>query len=244
MRRVDPDRFLTTLFAPPARRDALFTLYAFNHESARAQEATSEPVMAMIRLQWWREVIEGVPKAHEVATPLTALLRDGLLDPAELLAVLDAREVTAFATVAEWRDWLLAGPGSLALAAARLLGAPNAPRIRELGAGYGAAGVLRSTPALAGAGMCLLPADLLGAHGLTPDAVLANPYDPALQPVLAELGQEGRLLLGDTARPGLALAAALPARLARRDLRHPGRAEPRGLADRLAVTMAAMTGRV
>ena len=41
VRRHDPDRFLTALFAPPERRDALLTLYAFNHELARAREVAS-----------------------------------------------------------------------------------------------------------------------------------------------------------------------------------------------------------
>ena len=43
VRRHDPDRFLTALFAPPDRRDALLVLYAFNHELARAREVASEP---------------------------------------------------------------------------------------------------------------------------------------------------------------------------------------------------------
>jgi 15-cis-phytoene synthase len=60
VRRHDPDRFLTSLFAPPEKRDALLTLYAFNHELARAREAVSEPPLALIRLQWWREVVEAV----------------------------------------------------------------------------------------------------------------------------------------------------------------------------------------
>jgi phytoene synthase len=244
VRRADPDRFLTALFAPPPQREALFTLYAFNHETARAREATTEPMMALIRLQWWREVVEGAHRPHEVATPLSALLQSTALDPAELLSVLDAREVSEIGTVAEWRDWLLAGPGALALAAGRLLGAPDAPRLRELGAGYGAAGVLRSIPALASAGLCLLPADLLARHGLSAEAVIAQPTAPALRPVIDALAAEGRTLLGPRWRGGKALAAALPAVLARRDLRHPGNPAPRGLADRLAVTMAALSGRV
>ena len=32
VRRHDPDRFLTALFAPEAKREGLFVLYAFNHE--------------------------------------------------------------------------------------------------------------------------------------------------------------------------------------------------------------------
>ncbi len=244
VRRADPDRFLTALFAPPDRREALFTLYAFNHEAARAREATTEPMMALIRLQWWREVVEGARKPHEVATPLADLLAAGALDPAELLAVLEAREQTEFASLADWRSWLLQGAGSLALAAARLLGAPGADGVQRLGAGYGAAGVLRSAAALARAKLCLLPVDVLEAHGLTPESVIAAPQAPALRPVFAALAAEARTLLGPRLRPGRALAAALPAALARRDLRHPGDPAPRGLADRIAVTLAAITGRV
>ena len=243
VRRADPDRFFTALFAPAAKREALFTLYAFNHEAARAREATSEPMMAMIRLQWWREVVEGARKQHEVATPLTALLAEGALDPADLLTVLDAREVTELPTVAAWRDWLLAGPGALATAAGRLLGAGDGAGLREAGAGYGAAGVLRNTVALARAGLCLLPADLLDAHGLTVEAVIAAPGAPALAPVFAKLAMEGRTLLGRPVRRGAGLAAALPAVLARRDLRRPGTGSLRGIGDRLAVTAAAALGR-
>ena len=243
VRQADPDRFFTALFAPADRREALFTLYAFNHETARARDATSEPMMALIRLQWWREVIEGVSKAHEVATPLSALLQSGVLDPVDLISVLDAREETEFGTVKAWRTWLLAGPGALAAAAARLLGEPAAPGARQLGAGYGAAGVLRNTVALARRGRCMLPLSLLQEHGLSPESVIAKPDDPALQPVFAVLAEQGRALLGTPGRRGAALAAMLPAVLARRDLRSPGVAAPRGSGDRLAVTTAAFLGR-
>ena len=247
VRRVDPDRFLTVLFAPAARREALFTLYAFNHETARAREATREPMMALIRLQWWREVVEGVRKQHEVATPLATLLDAGELDQAALLSVLDAREVTEVASVADWRAWLLAGPGALAYAAGRVLGVDD-PQLHALGAGYGAAGVLRSVVSQARSGVCLLPADLLAAHGLSPDAVIADPMAVALHPVLRRLAEEGQSLLGQRRRAGPALAAALPTAFARRDLRRPVtrliQPSPRGISDRLAVTAAALLGRV
>src|ERR1700735_1584194 len=114
VRRHDPDRFLTALFAPPRHRDALLTLYAFNHELARAREVASEPPLALIRLQWWREVVEGEPKRHEVASPLLAAITAGALRRADLLAIIEARETEAYAafeTLDEWRAWLLAGAG-------------------------------------------------------------------------------------------------------------------------------------
>jgi phytoene synthase len=268
VRRHDPDRFLTALFAPPDRRPALLALYAFNHELARAREAAHEPAMALIRLQWWREVVDGAPRAHEVATPLAAALSDGALTRADLLALIDAREVEtdpAIATIDDWLAYLRGTAGGLAVAAARLLGATAPEALRDLGAAYGAAGVLRAVPALARQGRCLLPADVLAVHGLSPeavpDAVLRASDAPALWAVRATLAATGRSLLADAPRrlPRPVIAAALPAVLARRDLsrilRHrfppPGVPPPgavplhwRGIGDRLAVTLAAARLRV
>src|SRR3954465_7509110 len=77
VRRHDRDRYQTALFAPADRREALFALYAFNHEVARVREAVTTPMLGQIRLQWWREIIDaayaGTPaRRHEVATPLVA----------------------------------------------------------------------------------------------------------------------------------------------------------------------------
>jgi len=251
VRTHDPDRFLATLFAPPAGREALFTLYAFNHELARAREAVSEPTLALIRLQWWREVVEGTAKRHEVATPLSAAIAQGALLPADLMAMIDGREVEADPTIptrTAWFDYLAGTAGAVMLAAGRALGAQGAllDRLRVLGTGHGVAGQLRNVPALARAGRVLLPEDVLGAHGLSVHDVTAGQNEAELRGALAELAADGRALLagvrGKLPRP--VVAAALPAVLARRDL---GRAVPplaRGLGDRLAVLVAAQRAAV
>lgn len=244
MRRRDPDRFLTALFAPADRRAALLTLYAFNHELTRAREVTSEPTLALIRLHWWREVVQGTPKRHEIATPLSDAIAQGLFVPAELLALVEAREREVegdFATLADWRAWLLAGAGGLAVAAARLLGAVDPGSFRAAGAVYGAAGVLRATGALATQGRCLLPLDLLDRHGLVPEAVIGDPASAA--PVAASLAQQALGLWSRSAVTRATVAAALPGVLGRRDLRRwPRVAHPRRFGDRLAVTIRGLTG--
>src|SRR3546814_269270 len=63
LRRHDPDRFLTGLFAPGERREALFALYTFNLEVARSREMVREPMLGRMRLQWWRETIDGDRKS-------------------------------------------------------------------------------------------------------------------------------------------------------------------------------------
>jgi phytoene synthase len=248
VRRHDPDRFLAALLAPPARREAQMLLYAFNHELARASEVASNPTLALIRLQWWREVVEGARRRHEVAGPLGEAIDGGALQPQWLAAMIEGREAETDAempTLEAFEGFLRGTAGALAAAAARALGADEAQaaRIGALGTAYGLAGQLRTVAVRARAGRCLLPHDLLAAQGLTPDAVIAQPDAPALRPVIEALADTGRFLLDQHGGriPRSLISAALPAVLARRDLRRPWQpAAPRGAADRLAVLGAAL----
>ena len=222
LRRADPDRFFCTLFAPPEARETLALLYLFNHELARAREVASEPLLALIRLNWWREVVQGQVKSHELATPLGAALRAGRLEAGDLAGLIEAREVEAEPEIADLGAFLAYARGTagkLARIAGKVLGA-DSDAVEDLGTAYGIAGILRAAPFLQAQGRSLLPAD-----GTPRSALEAH----------------ARALLKAKA-PHAALAAALPAVYARRDLgRH--KAE-RGLGDRVAVLRAAITGRL
>ncbi|MBB5372577.1 squalene/phytoene synthase family protein [Acidocella aromatica] len=213
LRRADPDRFFCTLFAPADQREALALLYLFNHELARAQEVASETLLAMIRLQWWREVVEGEERKHELATPLSAALKAGVFARGDLLALIEAREAGLDLPDSEaFYAYARGTGGRLARIAGKLLGA-DSQAVEDLGTAYAISGLLRATQRRPEDG--------------TPDETLAA---------------QAKILL--TAKPPrIALAAALPAVFARRDLARPT-SSPRGLADRLAVLMAALTGRV
>jgi phytoene synthase len=255
----DPDRFLCCLFAPAERREALFALVALNHELARAREAASNPIAALIRLQWWREAIEDAAarrpaRRHEVAGPLQAAIADGALDVSALLAMVAAREVEAeeegIATEQDFVAWLRGTAGGWSAAAGLALGATaeESEVLRALGSAYGLAGALRSVRAHAGQGRCLLPRDRLAAAGLQAEALVAAP--DAAGALVVALAAEGLEALRAARRdvPRAAIAAALPAVLARRDLAWlaQGRqvALPRGVAARLAVMIAGWRGRL
>ena len=74
VRMHDRDRYLTALFAPERRRGDLLALFAFNTEVAKTAEMVSEPLLGQIRLQWWREAIDGIyggtPRDHPVVRAL------------------------------------------------------------------------------------------------------------------------------------------------------------------------------
>src|SRR5437764_4875252 len=94
VRRADKDRFLATLFAPVEKRAALFALYAFNSEIAGVRDRAREPMPGEIRLQWWRDVLNGERAGEAAANPVAAALLDAVarveLPVAPLLALIEA----------------------------------------------------------------------------------------------------------------------------------------------------------
>ncbi|MDZ4135714.1 MAG: squalene/phytoene synthase family protein, partial [Paracoccaceae bacterium] len=61
LERGDPDRFAAILAAPPSARGALLAIHATNLEIARAPWASSEPMLAEMRLQWWQDALAALP---------------------------------------------------------------------------------------------------------------------------------------------------------------------------------------
>jgi len=76
--RADPERFSAAMAAPIAARAVLLPVYAASIEVARAPWLTQEPMIAEMRLQWWRDVFEeietGRPRKHEVVDALAPVL--------------------------------------------------------------------------------------------------------------------------------------------------------------------------
>ncbi|GAB4268746.1 MAG: squalene/phytoene synthase family protein [Pararhodobacter sp.] len=161
--RGDPDRFLATMAAPPEARGALFALQAFNLELARAPWASKEPLIARMRLQYWRDVLEGEnADAHEIAPPLLALVAGNRVDRALLMRMIDAREAeigtrAPFADEAALWAYLKDGAGALMAASVMALGGPPSAAAEALGAAQGLANYVVAIPALEAAGRQPLP---------------------------------------------------------------------------------------
>ena len=175
--RGDPDRFAAVMAAPPAVRARLWPLYAFNLEVARAPWVTQQPLIAEMRLQFWRDMLTAEkPRAHEVAGPLHALLQEtpglaALLDRITLARRHDiGRE--PFANETAFDAYIEETSASLLWATALVLGAEPAAEtgFRALGWALGLANYLRAVPALA-------------ARNLTP---LVNPDPKAIRILAAE----------------------------------------------------------
>jgi phytoene/squalene synthetase len=162
VQRGDPDRFRAVMAAPAAARAQLFPLYAFNLEVARAPWVATEPLIAEMRLTWWRDVVanaaSGAARAHEVAGPLHDLIRDFGLPVATMDRLIEARRWDIgrepHADAAALAAYLEATGAGLMWLAARALGASEraeAP-VRSYGWASAAAGYLRAAPELVARG--------------------------------------------------------------------------------------------
>ncbi len=152
--RGDPFRFRTVMAAPVSARRVLFPLYAFNVEVSRAPWVTQEPMIAEMRLQWWRDALDEIAKGgpvrrHEVATPLAALLSPE--DAHRLDALVAARiwdcHKDPFEDAQAFDAYIDATAGNLMQTAARLLG-DLVPGTRDLALATGLAAWFRAIPAL------------------------------------------------------------------------------------------------
>lgn len=195
----DPDRFLATMTGDAQARARLFPLYAFNLEIARAPWVASEPMIGQMRLQFWRDTLAEIgqgaaARAHEVAAPLTEVVRETEIEIETLDAMVVARwadlERAPFAGAAALEAYLAETAGNLMWAAVQALGgaaALEAPA-RAIGLASGLAGWLMAAPELEARGWQAVPDDIETLRGKARAGLAAarrTRFGPALPAVRA-----------------------------------------------------------
>jgi len=185
VRTYDRDRYLAGLFAPKHARDALMALYAFNCELERIPALVSEPALGEIRLQWWRDALEGVEPqkitGNPVADTLIGLIRRHDLSRHAFQGMIDARSADldggGFVDLTALKAYLYKTQGALLSLAASILNIPATnmtPFINPAAEAYGLMRILRRLPHDAAAGLIMLPLSSLAENGLTPEDILSG----------------------------------------------------------------------
>jgi phytoene synthase len=195
VRRADPDRYLSALFAPADRRPLLMALYAFNVEVARVADTVREPMMGEIRIEWWRETLagarQGMARNHDVARALADLVAQVDLPQDRFEAMLTARAfdstAEAFPGRAALEAYCDATSGNLMRLAIRVLGGEAESAARSAGIAYAIAGILRSLPHAAARHKLFLPLDLVAALDLTPQEIFHGGDKTKLRAVVHQM---------------------------------------------------------
>ena len=230
VRRQDRDRYIAALFAPAARREDLFALYAFNMEVARTAEVASEALLGQIRLQWWRdslaELYEGRPRHHAVVEPLAGAVRRHGLSRGHFERLIDAREFdldgAAPETLAALETYAEGTGASLVLLALEILGVRGDDEAareagtagRHMGIAWALTGLARAVPFHARQKRLYLPADLTAEAELEVGDLFELRTSPAVCRVVEALAARAaeHLAAARDLRPRLP-GAALPAML-------------------------------
>ncbi|WP_167434252.1 phytoene/squalene synthase family protein [Mesorhizobium helmanticense] len=200
VRAADHDRYLSALYAPADKRDALFSLYAFNAEISGIRDRIHQPLPGEVRLQWWRDTIAGeaddrADVGHPVADALKATISAHRLPKPAFDNMLEARIFDLYDDPMPSRTDLEGYCGETAAAliqlAAMVLDPVEAPRFAELAGRAGCAqamtGLLLLLPLHRRRGQCFVPADVLAAAGSSPEEFVKGDGGPGAQRAVAAM---------------------------------------------------------
>ncbi len=198
LKLLDRDRYTICATTEQGARRALYALYAFNLEVAKIREIVSEPMLGQIRLQWWRDAIEGIyqgtPRDHAVVTALADTIGRCHPSRARFDQLIDMREFDMEDRQPETLDELLAyvaaTSGGLSCLTLEVLGADDSQILekgRHAGIAWALNGLLRSIPFHAAQRRCYLPKALTDTHGLSLKGLYDGSGGDTLSKVVAAL---------------------------------------------------------
>lgn len=206
--------YYSVRLSPPAARDALALLLGWYREIWSVLEGVSDPGVARLKLQWWREEIERSHRGtaqHPLTQALSPEIRAHRLPPAPFQGVIDAVEDRVRGRQPADLTALLAAlereMGALFELLARCqgqTGTAELARARAAGIACALVYLIRDLGAAVRKGRYTLPRELLHAAGLQRLDLTPATSRPALARVLAGLA---------TAARDLAPAGPLPGRI-------------------------------
>jgi len=228
LRQSDFDRYLAVLYAPEDKRPALAALYAFNAEIARIRDVVHDALPGEVRLQWWRDLINGTEHGAVTGNPVAALLLQAIQEyqlPRSVFdAYCEARIFDLYNDAMPSRNDLEGYCGETACAilqmAAIILDADAAKSSAELSGHAGVAqavsGLLRLLPLHRRRGQVYVPEDMLQAVGVNAEQFIKGDDKQAMQrvvSVLTALAREHYAAFEKQPMPASLKAAYLPVRL-------------------------------
>lgn len=225
LRDTDRDRYLACLLSPEDKRGALAALYAFNAEIARVRDMVREPLPGEIRLQWWRDLLEGSASGDSTGNPVAAGLLEAIetyrLPRQTLVDMIEARIFDLYDDPLTDRNALEGYAGETASAliqlASLILSAGEAAKSTEAaghaGVAQAIAGFLLLMPIHRRRHQLYLPLDILSATGLDRDTFLAGEDRPRISAAIEAFAGLGLEHLGKARQSGRVPAAVFPAYL-------------------------------
>ena len=169
--------YYSFLFLPPPQRQAITALYAFCREVDDVVDEASDPGVARLKLDWWREEIgrlEAAQPRHPVTRALAPALERYAISHAHLQEVVDGMEMDldqhAYADFKELSLYCHRVAGVVGLMSAEIFGYRNRRTLKyahTLGLAFQLTNILRDVREDAMRGRIYIPAAELERFGVT-----------------------------------------------------------------------------
>ena len=174
--------YYSFLFLPVEQRPAIKALYAFCREVDDVVDECSDPQIARIKLQWWREEIIQTfagTAHHPVTQALQPFLAKHDLPAAHFLEVIDGMQMdleqTQYHCFDDLAVYCYRAAGVVGLLAARIFGFKHPATMdyaRDLGTALQLTNILRDLREDAARGRIYIPQDELRTHQVDPQDIL------------------------------------------------------------------------
>ncbi|QRM42076.1 phytoene/squalene synthase family protein [Rhizobium sp. BG4] len=229
LRDNDRDRYLASLLSPEDKRAALVALYAFNAELAKVRDLVHEPLPGEVRMQYWRDLLEGSAHGSTEANPVAAELLTAIeahrLPRQTLINMIEARIFDLYDDPMESRSALEGYAGETASALIQLASlvlspedaAKSADAAGHAGVAQAIAGMLLLMPLHRHRGQVYIPLEILSATGLDRDSFLAGEDKARISAAIeafAGLGRDHLAKARAATLPASVFPAFLPATIA------------------------------
>lgn len=199
VRQYDRDRYLSALLVDEPQRAGLMALFAFSAEIARVRDSVSEPLPGEVRLQWWRDLLNGTEHGTAAANPVAHSLLQTIetykLPRPSLVAMTEARVFDLYndpmPSLNDLEGYAGETVSSVIQLACQILNggedAGTATAAGHAGVAWCLTGVMRALPWHAARRQMYLPADVLERHAVDPDTVFKGVATQQLKAALSEM---------------------------------------------------------
>jgi phytoene synthase len=186
--------YYSFLFLPPEQRKAITALYAFCREVDDIVDECSDPQIARVKLQWWRdtirETVNGTPQ-HPVQKALVIPIQNFKLPLELLLEIIDGMEMdldnNRYATFAELSLYCYRAASVVGLLAARIFGYRDPAVLdyaKNLGMAFQLTNILRDVKEDAARNRIYIPQQELKQFGVSEADIIEHRFSDKMASLL------------------------------------------------------------
>jgi len=194
--------YYSFLFLPPEQRRAITALYAFCREVDDIVDETSEPHIARIKLQWWRDSMQstfaGEPQ-HPVQKALVQPIKNFELPLQYFLEIIDGMEMdldnSRYATFEELSLYCYRVAGVVGLLAAKIFGYRDPAVLdyaKNLGTAFQLTNILRDISEDASRNRIYIPLEELKQYGVSESDILEHRFTDNMAQLLKFQSQRAK----------------------------------------------------